>query len=176
MKLNKKGFTLVELLAVIAILAILMVIAIPGVITLFNNGKENAFVTEVQSVLKAAKTDFMGKAMTENIPDVYCNVGTEEGENCYGKEIPDLNTSNKYFVRINSEGKVEKLVVWKTGTTYSYWSDTEYSEDLQVSEITKEASAGEGDDKYTLFSFEDIVKHFVVRAVAGKLDVVITWG
>ncbi|MCI7083376.1 MAG: prepilin-type N-terminal cleavage/methylation domain-containing protein, partial [Tenericutes bacterium] len=33
--MNKKGFTLVELLAVIAILAILVIIALPNVLSMF---------------------------------------------------------------------------------------------------------------------------------------------
>ena len=40
---NKKGFTLVELLAVIAILAILVILAIPNVIKLYNNAKKTDF-------------------------------------------------------------------------------------------------------------------------------------
>ena len=35
-KLNKKGFTLVELLAVIAILALLVIVAMPNVLEMFN--------------------------------------------------------------------------------------------------------------------------------------------
>ena len=42
---NKNGFTLVELLAVIAILAILVIIALPNVIKMFNNAKKSSFLT-----------------------------------------------------------------------------------------------------------------------------------
>ena len=35
--MNKKGFTLVELLAVIAIVVILVVIAIPNILKMFNS-------------------------------------------------------------------------------------------------------------------------------------------
>ncbi|NLC97314.1 MAG: prepilin-type N-terminal cleavage/methylation domain-containing protein, partial [Erysipelotrichaceae bacterium] len=45
----KKGFTLVELLAVIAILAILIIIALPNVLEMFNNAKKDVFVTEVKT-------------------------------------------------------------------------------------------------------------------------------
>lgn len=38
--MNKKGFTLVELLAVIAILAILVIIALPNVIKMYNSAKK----------------------------------------------------------------------------------------------------------------------------------------
>ena len=42
-KLNRKGFTLVELLAVIIILAIVVGITIPAVLTTTNNAKKKAF-------------------------------------------------------------------------------------------------------------------------------------
>ena len=41
--MNKKGFTLVELLAVIVILAILMVSAGAGVMSTMNNSKINTY-------------------------------------------------------------------------------------------------------------------------------------
>ena len=40
---NKKGFTLVELLAVIVVLAIIMIIAIPAVVESMNNAKKGSF-------------------------------------------------------------------------------------------------------------------------------------
>jgi len=52
---NKKGFTLVELLAVIAILAILVIIALPNVMGMFNQAKKNSFTTEVKEIYKVAQ-------------------------------------------------------------------------------------------------------------------------
>lgn len=40
---NKDGFTLVELLAVIAILALLVILALPNVISMFNQAKKEIF-------------------------------------------------------------------------------------------------------------------------------------
>ena len=53
-KLNKKGFTLVELLAVIVVLALLMVVATTSIGTALNNAKTKSLVTETQKVLKQA--------------------------------------------------------------------------------------------------------------------------
>ena len=53
--MRKKGFTLVELLAVISILAILVVIAMPNVIKMFNNSKKSSFETEVKTIIQSVK-------------------------------------------------------------------------------------------------------------------------
>ena len=45
MKLNKKGFTLVELLAVIIILAVVVGITIPAVLTAVNDAQKKQFET-----------------------------------------------------------------------------------------------------------------------------------
>ena len=51
----KKGFTLVELLAVIVVLAIIFTIAVPNVFKIIYNGKSNAFLVGVRQVLKSGK-------------------------------------------------------------------------------------------------------------------------
>ncbi len=53
--MNKKGFTLVELLAVIAILAILVIIAIPNVLKMFNDSKKNAFMVQAKETANASQ-------------------------------------------------------------------------------------------------------------------------
>ena len=49
--MNKKGFTLVELLAVIAILAILVLVAVPNVLNMFNQAKKDTFLIEAKNIL-----------------------------------------------------------------------------------------------------------------------------
>ena len=53
---NKKGFTLVELLAVIVVLAIIMVIATQQVSKTISNSRSNAFVSSYQMIVKQVKT------------------------------------------------------------------------------------------------------------------------
>ncbi len=53
--MNKKGFTLVEVIAVVAILALLAVIAVPNVVKLFNSGKKDTMTIQENQVLDAAK-------------------------------------------------------------------------------------------------------------------------
>ena len=57
--MNKKGFTLVELLAVIAILAILVVVALPNVLGMFNQAKEDTFATETKDMVRIVQQQYL---------------------------------------------------------------------------------------------------------------------
>lgn len=59
MKCYKKGFTLVELLAVIVILAIILAIAIPGISNVINSSKEQAYESQKELIVNAAKKYLM---------------------------------------------------------------------------------------------------------------------
>jgi type IV pilus assembly protein PilA len=53
---EQKGFTLVELLAVIVILGIIAAIAVPSVLRIIDNSKKDAHVANAQQIINAAKT------------------------------------------------------------------------------------------------------------------------
>ncbi len=114
--MNKKGFTLVELLAVIAILAILVIIAMPNVLEMFNKAKEDAFMTEAQSLYKSVQQDFVvqgGKAA------IYTNrTDTTNGVDCTNKRQADMDGKElTYYIAVNSQGEVTKFEV-ADGTYY----------------------------------------------------------
>jgi type IV pilus assembly protein PilA len=52
LKNNKKGFTLVELLAVIVILAIILAIAVPSISNMMGSAKKSAFEDNVKLIIK----------------------------------------------------------------------------------------------------------------------------
>ena len=56
MKINNKGFTLVELLAVIVILALLITVAVPNVIKYFSSGNETLTKGAMEDLGDAALT------------------------------------------------------------------------------------------------------------------------
>ena len=56
LKKKKKGFTLIELMAVIAIIAILAAVLVPTVSGYINRSKKTAIVSQVRSVITAVET------------------------------------------------------------------------------------------------------------------------
>ena len=64
--MNKKGFTLVELLAVIAILALLVIIALPNVLSMFNSAKKDIFLTQAKSIYKEVSKKYISETMKGN--------------------------------------------------------------------------------------------------------------
>lgn len=63
---NKKGFTLVELLAILAILALVAIITFPAIAGAINRSKERTYESQVKLIEDAA-----GGYVSENIKDVF---------------------------------------------------------------------------------------------------------
>lgn len=138
MKLNKKGFTLVELLAVIAILAILMLLVTPNILSMFTEGRKDAFVTQVQSVWRAAEQQYMTKAFGGTATSTFTNL-----DNSTDNDISFGATDIKYYVSFDTNGNVAKIGVSDGNYCYSINSgaainikadDTNIVENKQLSE------------------------------------------
>lgn len=119
-KQNKKGFTLVELLAVIAILAILMLLITPNVLKLFTQGKEDAFRTQVQRIWKAAEQEYLTASMRGENPGPYCYAGSDTDNQLSITE----NKKLYYYVTYEAEGDISVLKV-SDGTYYYDSEDTD---------------------------------------------------
>lgn len=88
---NKKGFTLVELLAVITILGILVTISVVSVTSVINRSTENSYKTLEDEMVEAAK-----KYVVENIDNYTSPVLLSTLiENGYIKEIKDPANKSK---------------------------------------------------------------------------------
>lgn len=83
MKLNKKGFTLIEMLAVVIILSTLMAIMVPSVNYLIEKNKENNYNDVKNSILSAAKMYVSDYRYEIVIDDGIC---TEEEKNNNAKK------------------------------------------------------------------------------------------
>ena len=141
-KMNKKGFTLVELLAVIAILAILILLVTPNILKMFNEGKENIFIQQAQRVMEASNTKFMSVSLKNPGDYVFSNLKTAEGTTITG--ATDLNLTNNsvtYCVKMDNEGNVTYLHV--SSDTYSIKAvKAENTKGIKIDDISKTKSDG----------------------------------
>lgn len=71
-KLNKKGFTLVELLAVIVVLAFVMVLAAPSVLSSMNSARQSSFMLYAEKMLNSAQSRYQADQLVNLMPDTYC--------------------------------------------------------------------------------------------------------
>lgn len=121
--MNKKGFTLVELLAVITILAILVIIALPNVIKLYNNAKKNTFLTEAKTIYKEAANKYITESMKGN------KVSYINSNNKYTSSL-DLNSDKdlQYCINLDNLGNVVNM----SGLNNEYY--LEYSSDKDITQ------------------------------------------
>jgi len=126
----KKGFTLIELLAVIIILAILMIIAVPNILSTLATARQQAFVTQAQSIYKAAEQQYTISSMK----NVY--------QNCYGDQanakldLGSISASVSYYVAFNSNGQITAIQIKDTGQGMSISLPTSGTGVVKQNEIT----------------------------------------
>ena len=125
-KINKKGFTLVELLATLVILGLLTVIAAPNIIGILTNTKLNTYISDANKLQTLAEYKFRSDSKITRPGDGQCVIltmnylGTSEFKNPpYGGEY-DYN--NSY------------VVIRKSGNEYKYY--------VQIIEDIKKNDAG----------------------------------
>ena len=106
--MKKRGFTLVELLAVIAILAILVIIALPNVLSMFNQAKKDVFLTEAKNIYKESASKYITDNMhNSKAGNIYCKSETDS------KNPLDIESSDTYYyIEKDNMGKTIKFVVW----------------------------------------------------------------
>ena len=107
---NRKGFTLVELLAVIVILAIIMIIAIPSVLGTLETARQKTFVEYVTRVMEAGQNQYLTQvsAGTLNTLSGECSSATETTKQCVGNGV--YFYSVKYGLGLSSTGSYEGWV------------------------------------------------------------------
>lgn len=68
MRMNKKGFTLVEVLAVITILGIILVIAVPKINNYIDSNKKNTFIVNARNIIRQIEYDNIDFKTFSKIP------------------------------------------------------------------------------------------------------------
>lgn len=125
--MKKKGFTLVELIAVIALLSIIMLLIVPNVANYLNNSKKTLFYDNVVNMFKSATTTFMYQDDPTNT--TFSNNGV--------KLDVDVESEYVYTIKVNSYGEVISIDV--NNGVYSYnKSSSDINEGLNKSDIKLE--------------------------------------
>lgn len=127
MKLNKKGFTLVEIIAVIALIAVIAVIATPNIVRMVDSNKKEQFVSDAKEMISKAKYKSLEK---------YSSLYIDLGNNCsettaktLGMDLskdPDGNTYNldESKIKICLDSQTSKYVYYVKTITYD--NETNY--------------------------------------------------
>lgn len=116
MKLNRQGFTLVELLAALVILGLLMVVAAPNVLGILNRNKSEIYVEDAKKLVARAEYVMRG--------DTSISKPNGTGASCIAFSLGYLDNSefndppqggeyfiNKSFVKVCKEGYDYKYYV-----------------------------------------------------------------
>ena len=123
---NKGGFTLIEVLAVIAILGILVVLSLPKVLKVYNDTKKDSFDIETKNIFDSARNTYAEDiAYKGKGKKLYCNT-----DNCLGKKL-NLATENniKYSIKLNKSGEVICFQATNGVFYYNFMGNQTISED-----------------------------------------------
>ena len=129
---NKKGFTLVELLAVIAILAVILLLIVPNIVNMFTNGKKDAFVRQVQTVWNQAQKQYGADLTVDQEKTSYCD-STFSSLGCSPLSINESDV--KYYTEIDIHGKLTAIGV--SDNNYCYYTNSPESMDIDKDELNK---------------------------------------
>lgn len=125
--MKKKGFTLVELIAVIALLSIIMLLIVHNVANYLNSSKKTLFYDNVVNMFKSATTTFMYQDDPTNT--TFSNNGV--------KLDVDVESEYVYTIKVNNYGEVISIDV--NNGVYSYnKSSSDINEGLNKSDIKLE--------------------------------------
>lgn len=115
--MNKKGFTLVELLAVVVIMGVLALIAIPNVTRILERGKKEQYISDAKEMISKAKYQF--KINDTELSSGACNK--------YSLEVIDItNDYDPYWNKEETEADNHKydlasyVNVCNSNGTYKY--------------------------------------------------------
>lgn len=106
-RLNREGFTLIEMLAVVVILGILATIMIPTVTTLIAKNKEDNFNNLKNSIISAAKIYVSDNRYNITLDSSNCDSNNQ-------RNISMINGSEDMFIESNS-GKLKIKILIDSG-------------------------------------------------------------
>ena len=113
MKLNKKGFTMVEILATVTILGILTVVAVVGISRVMDNAKKEYYKNQEENIILAAQSFVqnntnklpknIGQKVKLKLSELTKNKYLKETVKDYGKQNCDMDKSYVEITKISQK-------------------------------------------------------------------------
>lgn len=138
---NKKGFTLVELLAVIVILGVLLMIAVPAVQNVIKKAKNNATQKQAELFIDAAKKmAIIDEATSDMVIYKLSDLDSDVDKNRFTGMVVGLkeNGSYKYYIYLNDS--VNKKTIGNNNNIFEFASEDKINE--KVTDGVKEFKEG----------------------------------
>ena len=153
---NNKGFTLVELLAVIVVLALIMIIVIPAILNVVDGARKQSFYLYAQSVYQKGLDKYVHNMDNPNIASLNCavydvtkdldigNIGNYKGF-IKVERIAASSGNYSYTIRITTSSDIQsvKYCLSQKGecdpNVMPTNDDTYYSNSLEVGDGKREA-------------------------------------
>ena len=125
---KKKGFTLVELLAVIVILAVILVIAVPKIMDTITNAKEGTFVSSAKLIASQAEKKYVENQVLGITDTIECSDVSKTASSDYDYCNITFDSDGKASVTLTGKGKFEGMAVCDGSKTEGVLSDNCYTD------------------------------------------------
>ncbi len=109
---KKKGFTLVELLAVIVILAVILIIAMPKISDVIKNSKEASLETTAKLIASQAEKKYTENQVLDGSSTIKCSDVAKISSNDYESCNITFDSKGNAKVTIVGKGKFEGLAIY----------------------------------------------------------------
>ena len=145
---KKKGFTLVELLAVIVILAVILIIAVPRISEVINNSKKASFEATAKTIASQAEKKYMENEVLGNTGSFECSDVVKINTSDYASCTITFDTNGNATVTLNGSGKFAGLTIKNatknsatatelTAANSKYFSYYEFEKNVEVIDQSK---------------------------------------
>jgi len=108
---GRKGFTLVELLAVIVILAIILVIAVPKIMSVIEDSKKATLESTAKMIASSAEKTKIQNAILGKTDEITCDTVAKINKTDYASCSITFNDSGEAKVTIVGKGKFDNLSI-----------------------------------------------------------------
>ena len=104
---KKKGFTLVELLAVIVILAVILVIAVPQIMSVIESARKGSIESTAKLIAEGAEREYTNRKILGKDTNIECSDVSSMNSNDYGTCFISFDNAGKATVKVTGKGKFE---------------------------------------------------------------------